>query len=492
MTLSRVSRVLKCDIGTLKLELSSQIQNYPQLYYIPKKEIVGVSHKGLPLFIVVNYALEEMKKLFYTPNRFEKILYEKAAKSEHTNSFFDEVQDITRSSNSLSAFLLEHFFSYAIVKFGPLGSICSKDAESWTTTVTVYDVFGHDRTFKLLALHQNDQRLLACISFLRKNPIFLRSYLSENETISSNEMQSLENLHLLSFDREQDIYHLSLPLIYPWHMSCRVIRFLLIEDYCRRIYRNFGLKLRNPLSVSDTSNLMLELMKTKKNTIKNAWTILDLLRDFSNNIDSILYGEEQDASKVFSTDISFPIHFENPNTFGRILWALGKVPSIMEYMPFDWFRVVVVEAIETSRLINATSEISGFTEEASILLTSTSVARNMLIISKRFGLVPSLESSENGILLVFDLKRDMKRIGLISSIGESDHEPSIQGLVFEILNEVQRARPTHSILLREIAARLEIDLQFLLTFIRRYLKYSVDLNIPGEIAPRRDPWLEMN
>jgi len=476
------------------MEIASQTRKYPTIYYDSENDVVMLTSKGFALFSVIRNALEETKKLYFFPRRLERMLYEFAAKSKDANNFWDKTQTLINLSDPLSSFLLFHLVSIATRKFGPLGSFCSEDAIQWTTTISVSGNGRYSKRFRLLKIYSGDPEFHKSLLFIRMNPVFVKNDVEKNWIVDREKIVLLQNLKIIAFNHERQMYNLTLPLIYPWNLNCCAVELRVTEDYCKRIYRDYELRLENPMSKTDISNLILNLLRVgRKTNVKSLWDVFSMLKDFSNNVVSLIYRQDQNSSYTFSMEVFLPFSLEDPSVFGRILWALNDIPKVVGCMPFDWFRTVLVQAIRTSRLLGIRTGIPDLSEDASIFLTSPSVAEVISIVARNFGMLPRTEHHEYGKTLKFNSKRDLKRIGLISKMGiaEDDEKMSHAGFVFEILNEVMRIRPEHSILLGDLAARLEVDPNFLLNFIRRNLSNSLDLSIPGEISPLNDPWLEL-
>ena len=472
--------------------MATQIQRYPTICCNANNEVVILSSKGLALFSVANDTFERMKKMFFVPRRFEKKLYKIAAKCKDANDFWDRVHSLIWTSDSLSSFLLRHFVGEAVMRFGPLGSIYTSDAIQWATTIPVCSNTHGSKSFRLLSIHASDFKLQTCLSFIKANPVFVKDQVENNGFTHPRRTTFLESLGIISYNRELQMYDLELPLIYPWHLSPS-IRLRVTDDYSKRIYRDFGFELQNPLSANDASGLILRLMKIgRKDSLGTTWDILSLLKDFSNNVISILYEGDDHTPSGFSMEASFPLPLKNASSFGKILWALEDVPRVVEIMPFEWFRSVLTKAIETSRVLGIFIGMTDLAEDSAMFFASSPTADAIYYIAKSHGMLPWTKANDYGKILGFSSRRDLKRIGLISKVGiaQDEEKMSLEGFVFEILNEVMRIRPKHAILLRDLAAKLEVDPNFLLSFIERYLGNSLNLNIPGEIAPLEDPWLE--
>ncbi len=491
-TLFDISKVLRCDIQSLKMEIASQIQKYPTLCYIPQSEIIMLSSKGFALFSVISCVLKETKRLFFVPWRLERILYEMAAKSENVNNFWDNIQTLIWTSDPLSSFLLRHLIGAATLEFGPLGSTYVDDTIKWATTISVcstdsrYQYLRATSRFRLLA---TSNQLRACLTFVKGSPVFVKKDIQKDEFIDQEKVLMLEDLGIISFNSKRKMYNLRLAPIFPWNLNW-CVKFLVTEDYCRRIFRDFELHLENPLSVTTTSDLLLRLLKVARapNEGEPVWNILSILRDFCSNIESIFLG-----STRFSMKISLPLSLEDPRAFGRILWAVKDIPKIVESMPFEWFRNVLTNAIETSRLIGAVTGIPDLSGDDAIFFTSPPVAEVISTVAQNFGMLHQTHYHEYGKTLKFDSRRDLKRIGLISHVGVDQKGDEIwsEGFIFEILNEVLRIRPRYSISLKKLAAKLEVDPDFLLDFIKSHLSDFVDASIPEQISPLKNPWLKL-
>jgi hypothetical protein len=434
--------------------------------------------------------MKELKRLFFVPKRLERTFYEIGAKYENVNDFWDKVQTMIWTSDPLSSFLLRHLVGIATSKFGSLGTAFFDDIMHKTTMICVCDTGQYPFCGHPLEIEITDVKLQNCLSFMKTNPVFIRDKIEETEFLDRENMLLLENLDIISFNTERQMYSLRLPSIYPWDLNCCAIKFLVNEDYYRRIYRDFDLWLENPLSASNMLALISNFLKTEKENFA-FYDIISVLKDFCRNVVSITY--EPSENTKFEMATSFPLSLENPETFGNILWALKDIPKVVELMPFDWFRIVLRRAIETSRLLGVTIGISDLSEDSTMLFTSPSVADAISAIANSFGMIPMVKHHENAKMVRFSSRRDLKRIGIISRIGtsENEHEMSVEGLIFEILSEVLRIRPRITILLKELAARLEVNPDFLESFIKRYLNDSLDLSLSGEIAPLEDPWLKL-
>jgi hypothetical protein len=449
-----------------------------------------LTSNSVALFTVVSDAVKELKRLFFVPKRLERTLYEIGAKYENVNDFWDKVQTMIWTSDPLSSFLLRHLIGIATSEFGPLGTAFSDDIMHKTTRICVCDTGQYPFCGHPLEIEITDVKLQNCFSFMKTNPVFIRNKIEETEFLDLESMLLLENLDIVSFNSERQMYSLRLPSIYPWDLNCCVIKFLVNDDYCRRIYRDFDLRLENPLSANNMLALISNLLKIEKENL-TFYNIIGVLKDFCHNVISITYEPAENAK--FEMAISFPLSLERPETFGSILWALKGIPKVAELMPFDWFRAVLMKAIETSRLLGVTIGISDLLENSTMFFTSPSVADAISAIANSFRMIPMVKHHESAKMVRFSSRRDLKRIGIISRIGtsENEHEMSVEGLIFEILSEVLRIRPRISILLKELATRLEVNPDFLESFIKSYLNDSLDLGLSGEIAPLEDPWLKL-
>jgi len=196
-TLFDISKVLRCDVKSLKMEIASQIQKYPTLCYIPQSEIIMLSSNGFALFSVISCVLKETKRLFFVPWRLERILYEMAAKSENVNNFWDNIQTLIWTSDPLSSFLLRHLIGAATLEFGPLGSTYVDDTIKWATTISVcstdsrYQYLRATSRFRLLA---TSNQLRACLTFVKGSPVFVKKDIQKDEFIDQEKVLMLEDL----------------------------------------------------------------------------------------------------------------------------------------------------------------------------------------------------------------------------------------------------------------------------------------------------------
>jgi len=493
-TLFELSRNLGCDIGSLRMELTSQVQKYPAICFDQEKKAVVLRPNSIALFSVISEVFEELKRLFFVPKRFEGILYEIAARSGDGNAFWDKVQTLIWASDHLSGFLLRHFIGIAVQKFGSLGSVCFDDMMRRTTLLYVCDYGRYPNCGRPIEIQIANSELQNCLSFMKANPVFVREKTEGGTNLPNREMLVLmENSGIVFFNTKRQMYNLRLPLIYPWDLNCCVIRFLVTEDYCRRIYRESELWLENPLPAMAMLALIKNLLETEKKNDMTFQNITSLLKDFSYNVVSIVYRVNDETSIEFEMATSFPLSLEDPKNFGSILWALKNVPKVVELMPFEWFRTALIKAVETSRLLGVTIGIPDLSEDFTIFFTSPPVADAISEIADSFGMIPRTKYHEDAKMIRFSSRRDLKRIGILPQIGIAENQDDIpvEGFIFEILNEVLRIRPKITILLEDLADRLEVDTNFLEDFIKRYLGDSLDLSLPGEIAPLKDPWLEL-
>jgi len=492
-TLFELSRNLGCDIGSLRMELASQVQKYPSIRFDQEKKVVALRPISFALFSVASEVMRELKRLFFVPRRFEGILYEIATRSNNANSFWDKVQTLILTSDPLSSFLLRHFIGIAVQRFGSLGSVCFDDMITRITLLYVCDGGRYPNCGRPIEIPIANSELQNGLSFMKANPVFMSDKIEGTDLPNRETLVLMENSGIVSINTKRRMYNLRLPLIHPWDLNCCAMRFLVTEDYCRRIYRESQLWLENPLSARDMLVLVTNLLETEMKNDMTFNNITNLLKDFSYNVVSIIYGQYDDTSTGFEMATSFPLSLEDPKNLGSILWALKSIPKVVELMPFEWFRIALVKAVETSRLLGVTKGIPDLSEDFTMFFTSPSVADATSQIANSFGMLPRTKYYGDAKMVRFSSRRDLKRIGILPQIGmvENQDEIPVEGFIFEILNEVLRIRPKIAILLEDLADRLEVDTNFLEDFIKRHLGDSLDLSLPGEIAPLKDPWLEL-
>lgn len=486
-TISNICKKFHLNPTIFRLEINDQLHKIRALKYNMNTETLSISDNYLQLMKAIRKSLRQVKKSFYVSRRFEGKIYEKAARSYNPTKFWDEIISFLYSSDFLSRFLIQHFLAYTIIDFGPLGSKYTNETLNWTTRIDLYkqSTYGTIQKYHLIGF--SNPELHELLKNVKDNSIFSKELKEKN--FSKNALQLSELLNILTFDEKEKGYHLNLPSIYPWNLDMESINLVLNEDFCHRIQRELNINLKNPISKIDLINFLSALKKdTQDNSFEVNYSLAETLNDFCNNTYSII-STNFDSPKNYDIPIFFPVDFNDHNTVGSILWALQKIPKVIELMPYDWFCKVISKAIYTTNLISATIG-TNFSEDNSVIFVhSPFVAESIFVTARNFGMSIDIIQIESGLLLKFN-NRDYRRMGHINNnkFQEPTRDIEIEGLAYEILDEVLRTRPKVGILIAKLAKKIEVNPSFLRAFIKKNLN-TLDTSFPTIISPQEDPWL---
>lgn len=496
-TLPYISKAIRTDENLFRSEIVTQIWKYPAFSYNPNDDSLELSLETVPIFLVIRHAFEELKESFFLSNRFETKIYEIGARSKSTNAFWDVIESLVYSSDFLSGFWLENLVGIATTKYGPLGSTTFDNTIHWRATIPLHKNSSEE---SLIRLNWGNPDINTSLSFMRKNSTFVKD-LMELPFLKKSEILLLESLEVVSFERDSQLYHLKLPLIYPWNLNYSRFKFRMEEDYCRRIFRELDLRISNPINAEDVSKLFQKLVhdarEDQEDNADSDFDVFTKLEDFSNNVQSIVYSEGLQSNE-FEKRIAFPVSMNDANVLGEILWTLEDIPDVIQLMPFEWLKALVRSAVDNTRLLRTQTSNPSLAGDAVVFLTSSNVAEKLCAVIENKGMKPSTRYDYSGQVVVINKLRDMKRLGIVPEEppAQEQYGTSARGIIREILDNVLKNTSRHHaniIGLDELSKRIEVGIGFLRRFIQNHFGRSLDLeSYPGYVTPEEDPLLRID